>query len=98
MTIVKIKDFIEPEQLGSDIRVVFVNIIYVNSKNSYEHQNTEEEKSYISESEAIQVDFMHTENQFNYAIFDDLEASVLDIYWWDAKERRFAWLFDGKGM
>lgn len=77
----KIKDLIKPNMLNADTRVVLVNAIYF--KGDWEHQfkkeNTREGDFYISETETVPVNFMHSKKRFNYGVFDDLDATALEM-------------------
>lgn len=77
----KIKDLIKPDMLNGDTRVVLVNAIYF--KGDWEHQfkkeNTREGDFYTSETEKVPVNFMHNKKRYNYGVFDDLDATALEM-------------------
>lgn len=77
----KIKDLIKPAMLDSETRLVLVNAIYF--KGDWEYQfdkeRTTEGDFFISETDTSRVDFMRIKKNFNYGVFDDLEATALEM-------------------
>lgn len=77
----KIKDLIKPSLLTPDARLVLVNAVYF--KGEWEHKFNEKfitkQNFHNSETETVEVDFMHIEDDFNFAYLDDLDASALEM-------------------
>lgn len=82
----KIKNLFAPDSLSSDSRVVLVNAIYMKAKWEREFEDYETRKSdfYMNEADKVSVDFMHSEEPFNYGVLADLEASALEMKYVDS--------------
>lgn len=77
----RIKDLIKSDSLNSDTRLVGVNAVYFKDdwKKKFKTERTTKGDFYLDETNAVQVDFMHINDDFRYAELDDLEASALEL-------------------
>lgn len=83
----KINNLIDPNSLDTDSRIVLVNAIYLKAKWHYEFakHDTNKEAFYINETETVSVDFMHLTEEFNYGVLPELNASVLELPYFDSE-------------
>lgn len=77
----KIKDLIDPSALTVDTRMVLVNAIYFKGfwEKKFKTEQTVPGPFWTSESESVQVDMMHTKAKFNYGVFDNLDATAIEM-------------------
>lgn len=82
----KIKNLVKSDSFDQDSRAVLVNAVYMKAQWLIQFYPTYTNKKdfYISETEKISVDFMHKVKQFNYGVFDDLDATVLEMPYSDS--------------
>ncbi|XP_055316923.1 serine protease inhibitor 42Dd-like [Sitodiplosis mosellana] len=77
----KIKELIQPNMLTSDSGIILLNAIYF--KGDWERKFNEKfltkQNFHNSETETVSVDFMHIEDEFNFALLDDLDAAALEM-------------------
>ncbi|XP_031616656.1 uncharacterized protein LOC116336731 [Contarinia nasturtii] len=76
-----IKDFIKPEMVGADSRLVLINALYF--KGNWEHQFDEKKTSkgtfYLSKTQTVEKDFMYIGTDFNYAYVEELNATAVQL-------------------
>ncbi|XP_055311216.1 serine protease inhibitor 42Dd-like isoform X2 [Sitodiplosis mosellana] len=77
----KIKDLIEPHLLNSNTRAILVNAVSFKGMwlDEFEKPKTHKGDFYNTESETVLVDYMYKESQFNYAVFDSLDAAAVQM-------------------
>lgn len=82
----KIKDLIKPDSLDSDTRMVLVNAIYFKGfwKHQFDKSLTFKAPFFINEADSVDVDFMRIKKHYNYGIFDDLDATALELPYKDS--------------
>lgn len=77
----KITNLIPASALDSDTRLVLVNAIYF--KGTWEHQfdksRTGPGPFYTSETDTVQVDYMHIKEHFNFGYLQDLDAQAIEL-------------------
>ncbi|CRK96981.1 CLUMA_CG010343, isoform A [Clunio marinus] len=82
----KIKDLVKPDTLDSDTRMVLVNAIYF--KGFWEHQfkpsQTFKAPFYLNDQDTANVDFMKIKEHFKYGMFEDLDATAIDLPYKDS--------------
>jgi serpin B len=82
----KIKDLISPDSLSSDTRMVLVNAIYF--KGFWEHQfdkkQTFKAPFFLNDVDSVDVDFMRIKKHFNYGVFEELDATALELPYKDS--------------
>lgn len=76
-----IKDFIEPSMIRSDSRLVLINALYFKGawENQFSENRTTKGNFFISQTESEKVDYMTVNNDFNYAHFENLAASAIEM-------------------
>lgn len=77
----KIKDFISPEQLDSNARVLLVNAIHFKGqwKQPFNKSKTVQANFYINETDSVPVDFMTTKEYFHSANLLALNARAVEL-------------------
>lgn len=77
----KIKDLIKADSLDSDTRLVLVNAIYFkgNWRHQFKEENTFKDKFWTSEDKSIDVDMMHLKADLKFGIFEELDATALEL-------------------
>lgn len=77
----KIKDLIDASALTVDTRMVLVNAIYFKGfwEKKFKTEQTLPGPFWTSETESVQVDMMHTKARFNYGVFDNLDATAIEM-------------------
>lgn len=77
----KIKDLIKSDTLNSNTQVVLVNAVYFKGSwaNAFKPTRTIKADFYLNETTKVRADLMRTEDDFNYAILDDLNATALEM-------------------
>ncbi|KAF5299965.1 hypothetical protein FQA39_LY11338 [Lamprigera yunnana] len=77
----KIKDLIAPDCLNGLTRLVLVNAVYFkgNWAHKFNKEATRKEKFYITKSETVECDMMHTTKRFNYREDSELDAKILEM-------------------
>lgn len=77
----KITNLIDPSALTSDTRMVLVNAIYFKGfwQQKFKTEQTRPGPFWTSETESVQVDMMHTKARFNYGVFDNLDATAIEM-------------------
>lgn len=77
----KIRNFIEPDKLDGDSRVVLVNAVYFRGNWKYQFDKEQTYKSYFytSERENVAVHFMTNKRNYSYAELEDLDATALEM-------------------
>lgn len=77
----KIKDLIPADALSGDTRMVLVNAIYF--KGNWEHQfdakRTAPGPFWTSESNSVDVDYMHIKEHFNYGNIQELDSTAIEL-------------------
>lgn len=83
----KITNLIDPDSFDTDSRIVLVNAIYLKAKWHYEFakRDTNKEEFYTNESEKDSIEFMHLTEEFNYGILPELNASALELPYFDSE-------------
>lgn len=81
----KIKDLISSDSLSQDTRMVLVNAIHFKGtwKHQFDKQQTMPMPFWISATESIDVPTMNIKKHFNYGVFEDLNASALELTYSD---------------
>lgn len=82
----KIKDLISADSLNSDTRMVLVNAIYFKGfwQHQFDKQQTFKAPFFLNEHDSVDVDFMRIKKHFNYGVFDDLDATALELPYKDS--------------
>lgn len=77
----KIKDSIDPDLLSSDTRAIVVNAITLKGKwlDEFDKHKAYKGDFYVTKSETVFVDYMFKESHFEYTVFDELEASAVQM-------------------
>lgn len=77
----RIKDLISADSLDSLTRMVLVNAIYFKGfwENKFDPANTTPRPFYTSETESVDVDTMTVKKKFMYGVFDELDATALEM-------------------
>lgn len=77
----KIKDLIDSSLLNNLTRMVLVNAIYFKGfwEKKFKTEQTAPGPFWTSEKESIQVDMMHTKAKFNYGVFENLDATAIEM-------------------
>lgn len=77
----KIKDFINPDDLDAQTRLLIANAIYFNGPwlNQFDPKNTYKGQFYKNEKDTIEVNYMKTEDYFYLNYVDDLKATALSL-------------------
>lgn len=77
----KIKDLIDSSALTVDTRMVLVNAIYFKGfwQQKFKTEQTRPGPFWTSTTESVQVDMMHTKAKFNYGVFDNLDATAIEM-------------------
>lgn len=77
----RIKDLIKSDALNQDTRLVGVNAVYFKDdwKQKFKKDETFKGDFYLDDTNAVQVDFMHINEEFRYAELDELDASALEL-------------------
>lgn len=81
----KIKDLISSDALGQDTRMVLVNAIHFKGtwKHQFDAQQTVPLPFWVSATESVEVPTMNIKKHFNYGVFEDLNASGLELTYSD---------------
>lgn len=82
----KIKDLLSPDNIDDFTRLVLVNAIYFkgNWAKKFDPEITMKEQFYYNENDSVEVDMMNQKSKFRYGVFDDLDASVLELPYADS--------------
>ena len=82
----KIKDLINKDSLDSLTRMVLVNAIYFKGfwKHQFDKQQTFKAPFFLNEVDSVDVDFMRIKKHFNYGVFEDLDATALELPYKDS--------------
>lgn len=82
----KIKDLISADSLNSDTRMVLVNAIYFKGfwQHQFDKQQTFKAPFFLNEKDSVDVDFMRIKKHFNYGVFDELDATALELPYKDS--------------
>lgn len=77
----KITDLISPDQFDSRTRLILVNAIYFNGnwEHPFKKSHTHKGDFYITETEAVPIDFMNMDREFNAAFIEELDATALEM-------------------
>merc|ERR1719225_518422 len=77
----KIKDLIKPDMLNALTRLVLVNAIYfkVDWKSKFDAKKTADEDFQLDDGSTKKVPMMRQTKKFEFAILDDLSASMLEL-------------------
>lgn len=82
----KIKDLIDKSLLDSLTRMVLVNAIYF--KGLWEHpfkvENTKNLPFYLNETDSVEVPMMYHKKKYFYGVFEDLDATGLEMKYKDS--------------
>lgn len=82
----KITNLISADALGPDTRMVLVNAIYF--KGSWKYQfvkkSTAKAAFYTSNTDSVQVDMMHVQENFRYGTFSDLNVNCIELPYKDS--------------
>ncbi|XP_031616653.1 thyroxine-binding globulin-like [Contarinia nasturtii] len=82
----KIKNLIKSDMFDSDSRVVLVNAIYFKGDwmHKFNKQFTTKNLFYTNKEQAKSVDFMHTDATFNYGHLIDMDATALEMNYYNS--------------
>lgn len=82
----KIKDLVTPDALSATFRVVVANAIYMKAQWQTKFQvfNTYKEDFLSNGVDKFSVDFMHATKNFNYGVAPELDATVLELKYFDS--------------
>merc|ERR1712241_1573220 len=77
----KIKDLIKPDMLNALTRLVLVNAIYFKGewKSKFDAKKTVDEDFHLDDGSTKKVPMMRQKEKFEFAILDDLGASMLEL-------------------
>lgn len=82
----KITNLISADNIDDLTRLVLVNAIYFkgNWAKKFDPENTMKEQFYYSEKDSSEVDMMTQKSKFRYGVFDDLDATTLELPYADS--------------
>ncbi|XP_070491252.1 antitrypsin-like isoform X4 [Chironomus tepperi] len=82
----KIKNLISPDSLSGDTRMVLVNAIYFKGfwQHQFDKQQTFKAPFFLNEVDSVDVDFMKIKKHFNYGVFEELDATALELPYKDS--------------
>ncbi|KAL5287307.1 SERPINI1.2 family protein [Megaselia abdita] len=82
----KIKDLISSDNIDDLTRLVLVNAIYFkgNWAKKFDKENTMKESFYFNENDSVQVDMMTQKSKFRFGVFEDLDATTLELPYADS--------------
>ncbi|KAL7017863.1 hypothetical protein ACKWTF_010549 [Chironomus riparius] len=82
----KIKDLISPDSLNADTRMVLVNAIYFKGfwQHQFDKKQTFKAPFFLNDVDSVDVDFMRIKKHFNYGVFDELDATALELPYKDS--------------
>lgn len=77
----KIKNLIAPESLNRDDRFVLVNALHFKGMwvNRFQKNATHKGPFYVNDQDTVEVDFMHTVDDFKYGKITELNASAIQL-------------------
>lgn len=77
----KIKDLIDSGALDSSTRMVLVNAIYFKGDwvHKFDTKSTRPEPFWVTPNDSIDVPMMHIKKRFNYGVFEELDATGLEM-------------------
>lgn len=81
-----IKDLIKPDMVDASTRMVLVNAIYFkgNWKYQFDEKRTIKGDFYTNETEKVKADFMHLKKRFNFAELEELNATALEMRYFNS--------------
>lgn len=82
----KIKDLIKADSLDGLTRMVLVNAIYFKGtwKHQFDKEQTFKAPFFLNDVDSVDVDFMRIKKHFNYGVFEELDATALEMPYKDS--------------